>query len=106
MIDHKVFESICEELAYASKTYGTKSRSVGENLLLIDKYFKEAMHAWQNYAGDDRALHELRKVGAMVLQCLGEHGCPRRGSHHQNGNGQDDLPVRNPCVNFPDLHIG
>lgn len=79
MIDSNTLQALHEERMHALAKYGDRSRSVGEHLLLIEKYFRDAKHAWQNNVGDNRALHELRKLASMTLVCLEEHGCPKRG---------------------------
>jgi len=93
--DPRIIQAIEEEREYALTKYGSRPRPVSEHLLLIEQYLKDAKGAWTRYSGDDRALHELRKVGAMLLQCLSEHGCPPRHQPYANGAGQEDLPVIN-----------
>ena len=95
--DSRILAAIEEEREFALNKYGSRPRPVSEHLLLIEQYLKDAKSAWTKYSGDDRALHELRKAAAMMLQCLSEHGCPMRGQPFANGNGQEDLPVRDHC---------
>lgn len=92
--DIRIIQAIDAEREYANGKYSSRPRPVSEHLLLIEQYLKDAKSAWARYSGDDRALHELRKAGALLLQCLSEHGCPRRGQPFANGAGQEDLPVR------------
>jgi len=92
MIHPEILASLEAERQYALAIYGSRPRPVSEHLLLIEQYLKDAKTAWSRYSGDNRALHELRKVGAMVFQCLSEHGCPDRGDPYTNSAGQEDLP--------------
>lgn len=87
-----ILSALSHEREYAIRKYNSSPRPVSEHLLLIEQYLKDAKTAWTRYSGDDRALHELRKAGAMLLQCLSEHGCPWRGQAFANGHGQQDLP--------------
>lgn len=92
--NRSILNALNDEREYAIAKYNSNPRPVSEHLLLIEQYIKDAKAAWTRYSGDDRALHELRKAGAMLLQCLSEHGCPHRGQAFANGQGQDDLPQR------------
>jgi hypothetical protein len=89
-----IIGALDDEREFALKKYGAYPRPVGEHLLLVEQYVKDAKTAWTRYSGDDRALHELRKAGAMILQCLSEHGCPFRGQPFANSAGQEDLPTK------------
>lgn len=98
------------EREHALEKYGFRPRPVSEHILLIEKYVRDAKQAWTRHSGDDRTLHELRKVAACVLQCLSEHGCPHRNDPFKNGDGQDDLPQKSliiersgPCQMSDDL---
>jgi len=92
--NRSILEALNDEREFALTKYGSRPRPVSEHLLLVEQYLKDAKTAWTRYSGDDRALHELRKAGAMLLQCMSEHGCPRRGVPFHNGDGQEDLPKR------------
>lgn len=90
----RVIAPINAERDFANTKYGLKARPVGEHILIIEKYFKDTKAAWLNNKGDNAALHELRKVAAVTLQCLVEHGCPWRGEKVVNGVNQEDLPQK------------
>lgn len=55
------------------------SRSVPAEILMMDKYLHDAQAEWTHQAGDEKALDKIRKVAAMAIRCLENHGCPERG---------------------------
>jgi len=55
-----------------------KPKSVGEYLTLLRYGLSQADEKWATHAGHDHALHELRKVGAILVRCLEDHGVPER----------------------------
>lgn len=78
-----VIEALNEELAYQS-TLPDSGRAdavdhgVAGQLVTLQVYTNEALVAWTKTKGDAAALHALRKVAAIAIRALEEHGCPRR----------------------------
>ncbi len=61
--------------------------SVGDYCTMLDSYMRRAIDAWTKHAGDHMCLHEIRKIAAIAVRCLEEHGA-RRGPlvPHQASN--------------------
>lgn len=80
----KVLTAIDEEIAYA-KSLGLDRvepsetpHTVGDYLTMLSTYLRKAQDAWTFKAGDRAARHEIRKIAAIAVRCLEEHGAPRR----------------------------
>ena len=54
------------------------TRSVPAEILMMSEYLDKARKAWTHEIDDEAALHEIRKVAAMAIRCLENHGCPER----------------------------
>ena len=48
--------------------------TVEAEILMIEEYVAKARQAWVTSDGDKPSLHELRKVAAMAIRCLENHG--------------------------------
>ena len=48
--------------------------TVGEELLLMKVYLDKAMAKYAKYYGDSTALHAIRKVTALGVRCMENHG--------------------------------
>jgi hypothetical protein len=48
--------------------------NVGEHLVLMQTYLNEAMQKWTHTKGDETALQEIRKVAALAIRCMEQHG--------------------------------
>lgn len=55
-----------------------RDHSVGEFLILLHEYIEKAMNSWVTHDGNYHALVDIRKVAALAVQCLENHGCPER----------------------------
>lgn len=71
-----------EEIDYAmglgsDRTDGSP-KTVGEYLTMLDTYLRRAQDAWTTTAGTEAARHEIRKIAAIAVRCLDDHGTPRR----------------------------
>lgn len=53
-------------------------RTVGDYLTMLDCYLRKAKDQWTNNPGNLEALHEIRKVAAIAVRCMEEHGAPSR----------------------------
>lgn len=52
--------------------------SVEAELLLLQEYTNLARTEWVRNEGNDQALDVVRKLAAISLRCLANHGCPER----------------------------
>jgi len=52
--------------------------AVAEEILLLEEYIQRARLQWVDRPSDTPALHPVRKVAAIALRCLANHGCPER----------------------------
>lgn len=82
-----VYTIIDEERAYQTKRWNretTKSggyHSITEWLVYMQDYINEALHTASRESdskADELALHNIRKVAAMAVACMEEHGAPSR----------------------------
>lgn len=79
----EVISAINGELAYVA-TLQEQGRAdandygVEGQLLTLSTYSTYAINAWVNNPTCEPALHELRKVAAIAIRALLNHGCPRR----------------------------
>lgn len=59
---------------------GRGEHTTGESLVLLDSYVRKAQDAYTECAGDDAALHMVRKVAAIAVRCMEANGAlPRVG---------------------------
>jgi hypothetical protein len=80
-IDEDVLKAISDERAYQERKWGSivnHSHEVGGYLTLMRCWLTDAERAWSNGADDHDALDELRKVVAIGIACLEQHGAPAR----------------------------
>lgn len=61
------------QVGYDGRTDG-RQKSVGDYLTLIRNYSSKADAAYSGNPGDDPALHEIRKIAALCVQCMEIHG--------------------------------
>ncbi len=54
------------------------NHSVGDYLTMMRTYFRKAEDAWTNKPGVEASLHEIRKIAAIAVRCMEEHGAPKR----------------------------
>jgi hypothetical protein len=80
----QVITAINEELTYQAKMrargnrFETQDHMVSGYLLVLKTYLDKSIEAWTMCPGDNEALDGLRKVAAVAVRALLEHGCPRR----------------------------
>lgn len=53
-------------------------KSVGDYLTLIRVYSAKADNDYSGCPGDVEALHQVRKIAAIAVQCMEVHGAERR----------------------------
>jgi hypothetical protein len=77
-----VYDRINEERNYQDSLGEDRTdghfRSVGDELVLMEVYLRRAFDAWANNPGDMKALDEVRKIAAITVRCLENHGAPKR----------------------------
>lgn len=54
-------------------------KSVGDYLVLLHHYSEQGIAAWAQNPGNREALREIRKVAAIAVRCMEEHGAEPRG---------------------------
>ena len=78
MKQRDVFRLISEERDYqdslgSDRTDGHQ-HSVGEELVLLEVYLRRAFDAWADNPGDQQALDQVRKIAAIAVRCMENHG--------------------------------
>jgi len=77
-----VYAAIDGERAYQGTLGPTRTdgeeRSVGDYLVMLGTYYRRATEGWTNSAGTEIALDNMRKIAAIAVRCMEEHGAPRR----------------------------
>lgn len=60
------------------------THTLGEFILLLGQYADQAREKWTQHPdtalGDEPSLHEVRKLAALCVRCMEQHGAPRRQS--------------------------
>ncbi len=56
----------------------THPREVGESLTMMATYFRRAQDGWTEQAGNEAALDNIRKIAAIAVRCMEDHGAPER----------------------------
>lgn len=66
----------------ANPTDGTRSidHTVGDFVTMMQHYQTELVAAWTKNPGDAWALDTMRKIGAIAVNCMEQHGAPRRAN--------------------------
>ena len=78
------FEAVKSERAYQNALGNDrvetqeKPLSVGEELVILDTYLRRAQDAYTSNPGCEPALNEVRKVAAIAMRCMENHGAPLR----------------------------
>jgi hypothetical protein len=76
-----VYAAIDSERDYQVKKWGTneqRPKQVGAWLTLMRAILFRAENAWAFVDGDYEALEEVRKLTAVGVSCMEQHGCERR----------------------------
>lgn len=78
----EVYSAIDTERDYQLVRWGIKGEdakhSVGDFLTYMDDYLVEAKHRASREEGNSGALEVLRKVVALGVACMEQHGAPKR----------------------------
>lgn len=75
----KIFGVITGERMYQDAQqeggrFEKKVHTVGEELLLMKRYLDKAIAKYTDNFGDAPALHGIRKVAALAVRCMENHG--------------------------------
>jgi hypothetical protein len=76
-----VYAFIDKERTYQDAKWGTIQQhphEVGSWLLIMDQLLADARQEWTRGPGDYGALDELRKVVAVGVACMEQHGAVQR----------------------------
>ena len=52
--------------------------TVGDELTMLATYLRKAQDAYTSKPGVEAALHEVRKIAALAVRCMENHGAPQR----------------------------
>ena len=77
----EVYSVIDGERDYQDRTWGTieqRPKQVGSWLTLMRHCLTKAETEWATTRGDEYALDEIRKVVAVGIACMEQHGAMRR----------------------------
>lgn len=69
-----------QERAWPTTTNGPEDHwhTVGEEIVLLNRYVQKATEEWSDKSGDEPALHVVRKIAAIAVRCMERHGAPPR----------------------------
>ncbi len=79
----EVYEAIDTERAYQLKLWSRGEAddplTIGEYVLLLEEYAAKARYMWSGeIAPETETLEVVRKIAALGVACMEEHGAPRR----------------------------
>lgn len=113
----KVYEAIDKERNYqdilvTGFRHNKADKAVPAELVLMQVYLNKAANDFVDYKGDEKALHQIRKVVALGVRCLENHGCPRRvGVSEENKNVKiedyidEEVPDVDPAIPFTEEEV-
>jgi hypothetical protein len=80
----RVYAAIDTERDYQDRLPATRTdgqpRTVGDYLVMLDYYLRQAIDRWTMSPGDAQALDAVRKVAGICVHCMEDHGAPCRQS--------------------------
>lgn len=83
MTRQEVYDLIDGERAYQQSFWTPekigREQTVGDYLTLIRRYSALADAAYADKEGDQPALDVMRKIAAIAVHCMEDHGAPARG---------------------------
>jgi hypothetical protein len=97
-----VFNAIVSERVYQARKWGVRQddetfvepkHSVGDFLVYMQNYLDKAFAQATNETDDYWPLEEIRKVAALAVACMEQHGASWRGDQKPDMNKRDFLPV-------------
>ena len=58
------------------------THTLGEFVLMLGQYAAQARQSWTHHSdkedGFPESLHEVRKIAAIAVRCMEQHGAPKR----------------------------
>jgi hypothetical protein len=60
-----------------------RTHTLGEFILMLNQYAKQAQEKWTHHTDSTEdefppSLHEVRKIAAIAVRCMEQHGAPLR----------------------------
>ena len=78
----EVYKAIDGERDYQDSLKGIRSdgtkRSVGDYLIMMDHYLNHGKEFFAVNPGFKMVLPDIRKIAAIAVRCMEEHGAPER----------------------------
>lgn len=93
---NKVYEAIDSERRHQDLKWGTIDQhphEVGSWILILSAHVKDAMEAYAETPNDHGALEEIRKVAAIAVACMEQHGARPRHITEFKGSARE-TPAR------------
>ncbi len=97
-----VFNAIVSERVYQARKWGIRQpdetfvepkHSVGDFLVYMQYYLDEAVNEATQKTDDFWPLESIRKIAALAVACMEQHGASPRGAQKPTMNERDCLPV-------------
>lgn len=57
---------------------GELDHSVGDFIVMLTSYVREAQENWTRHGGVEKSLNSIRKIAAIAVNCMEDHGAPKR----------------------------
>ena len=76
-INREVLSALHDERVFQNRKWGTTTdhpHEVGGYLTIMRKLLADADEAWSSNRGDEGALDEIRKIVAVGIACMEQHG--------------------------------
>ena len=74
----EVYSRIDTERDYQDLIWSGHTHEVGAYITMLRHYVTKAEQAWTENQGDTPALDVIRKITAIGVHCMEEHGVPER----------------------------
>ena len=79
---HLVYSAIDEEREYQDNLPSTRTdgrpKTVGEYVAMMQYYQNQLVEEWTMNPGDKAALDVMRKIAAIAVHCMEDHGVEKR----------------------------
>lgn len=90
MTRKEVYEVIDGERDYQGAMGARDIPTIEGELLLLEEYVNKARKAYTETFGDpseEATRDQIRKIAAIAVRCMENHGAPKRTSHQRFGEG-------------------
>jgi hypothetical protein len=78
----EIYKAIDDERYYQDQLGADRTDSsehtVGDYLTMLGSYLRKAQNEWTDNAGTTMSLCQIRKIAAIAVRCMEEHGAPTR----------------------------